>query len=188
MVKSIIGLILIFSLTGCTQLLEMARMQQCTFKFKNVSSIKLSNINFQSVNSLSNITFANAAKLALAYSSGNLPLTFNINLEAKNPNTLQASMNRLDWIAIIDNAEIARGTINQNIQIPANNIATKIPVSVSVNLIEILSGKSKTAILNYAMNLAGGNGQNSRVKVKIKPSIKVGTSYLPMPGYLTLSM
>jgi len=178
---------LIFSLAGCTQLLELSRMRECTFKFKDVSNVRLSNINIQNVSSFSSLRFADAAKLLASYTSGNLPLTFTLNLEAKNPNTMKASMNGLEWIAIIDDIEIAKGNVSQNIVIPANNVATAIRISVSVNLLEVLSGKSKSAILDFGIGLAGAGNTNSRIKIKIKPNIKVGNAYLPMPGYITLT-
>ncbi len=186
-IKSLISFVLLFSLASCTQLLELSRMQQCNFKFKDVSNIRLSNINIQNINSFSSLRFADAAKLLAAYSSGNLPLTFTLNLEAKNPNSMKASMNGLEWIAIIDDIEVAKGNVSQSIVIPPNNVSTEIPISVSVNLLEVLSGKSKTTILDFGMNLAGVGNNKSRVKIKIKPNIKVGNAYLPMPGYITLS-
>ena len=186
-IRYILLFISIAILTGCAQLQELSRFTQCKFDFDSVNKVKLANINIENVTNYNNLGFADVAKLIAGFSSGNLPLTFDLNIMAKNPNTQKASLSRLDWIAIIDDIEIATGAVNHNIEIPANNISTKITLPVSVNLMELLKGQNQSKILNFGMNLAGKGNSPSRVKVKIRPSINVGGQTIQSPSYITLT-
>ena len=180
-------IILSIILTSCVQLQELSRLSQCKFDFESVNQIKLANINIENVSDYSSLGFSNIAKLVSGFASGNLPLTLNVEISAKNPNSKRASMTNMDWIAIIDDIEVARGIINKTIVIPSNNVPTKITLPISVNLMELLKGDNQSKILNFGMNLAGQGNSTSRIKVKIKPSINVGGQIIQSPAYITLT-
>jgi hypothetical protein len=79
------------------------------------------------------------------------------------------------------------GSINNRFTIPPNNGTTIIPLQVSVNLKQVLSGKSLDAIANFAFNLAGAGNKPTRITAKLKPTIMIGQSPLTYPGYITIN-
>lgn len=148
---------------------------------------ELAGIRIDNKKSISDLNMMDAGKISAALLSGRLPLTFNLNVVAQNPNATLAAMNKMEWIALLDDVEVVRGMVNDRVEIPANNGKTNIPVKISVDLKEVLSSKSKDALLNLAFNLTDPSGQPSRVKLKIKPTLMLGSIPVNYPGYITLS-
>ena len=107
-------------------------------------------------------------------------------IEARNPNTADAGLTKIDWILLIDDIEMTRGILDQPVTIPANNGTALIPLQINVDLQKALSGKSADAIINFGMNLAGAGEKPTRFTLKMKPSISVNGFPVSYPGYLDI--
>jgi hypothetical protein len=181
--------ILVFSLfNSCSvfqQTSEIAAFTRCEFRIESARNMKLAGINIQDKSSLSDMSFTEMAKIGSAIAGGTLPLTFDLNIQVKNPNPKLAAMNKLDWILIIDDIEMTRGVLNQRVEIPANSV-TSVPVAMNLDLMKSLSGKSGDALINFALNLAGTGSRPTRIKLKAKPTILVGNTPVEYPGYITI--
>jgi hypothetical protein len=165
---------------------QVANLTKCEFRLKSVDQMRLAGVNIQQVDQLSDLNFIDAARITAAATSGNLPLNFTLNVEAKNPNGAAAGLNRLDWILLIDDIQMVSGVNEQNVQIPANGGTAVIPLTIGVNLKEALKGKSADAIANFGLNLAGAGNKPTRITLKAKPSIMVNGRSIAYPGYLTV--
>jgi hypothetical protein len=180
--------LLISVFTSCSvfqQTSEIAAFTKCEFRIESARNMKLGGVNIQDKHTLSDLSIMEMTKIAGIIAGGTLPLTFDLNVQIKNPNPGMAAMNKLDWILIIDDIEMTRGILNQRIEIQANNITT-VPVAMSLDLMKSLSGKSGDALINFALNLAGTGSRPTRIKLKAKPTILVGTTPIEYPGYITI--
>jgi hypothetical protein len=128
-----------------------------------------------------------AARIMAAVAGSSLPLTFLLNIEGKNPNPTSAGMNKLNWILFIDNIQMTTGSLNDRFTIPPNNGTAMIPIQVSINLKQVLQGKSLDVIANFAFNLAGVGNRPTRIMAKIQPTIMIGQTPLTYPGYITIN-
>ncbi|MBK7027856.1 MAG: hypothetical protein IPH45_00970 [Bacteroidales bacterium] len=164
---------------------QMANLSKCEFKLQSVNQLTLAGINVQSIHKYSDLTLKDAAKLTAAVASGQFPLDFTLNIEAKNPNTAAAGITKLDWILFIDGIEMTKGVVNQQVTIPANNGIAVIPMKMSVDLKQALSGKSLDAIVNFGLNLAGTGNKPTRFTMKLQPTINVSGFPITYPGYIT---
>ncbi|HNW53370.1 MAG TPA: LEA type 2 family protein [Bacteroidales bacterium] len=176
-------------LTSCDvvkQVSQVSNLSKCDFRLESVQRLTLAGVQIQNVKSISDVGMFDAAKLASAVASQQLPLNCILNVEAKNPNTADAGITKIDWILLIDDIEMTSGIIDQPVTIPANNGTAFIPVQVNVDLQKALSGKSADAIINFAMNLAGAGNKPTRFTMKMKPSISVGGFPVSYPGYVTI--
>ena len=182
---TLLGL-LILSTAGCKQLRQMKNFAKCQFRMTTLENARLAGVNVQHIKKVSDVKLLDVATLTAAYMSNNLPLSFTLNLEAKNPNDQPAAMNRMGWIAFIDDVQISQGNLDQRIAVPANGGTAKIPVRINANLKEVLNNKTKDSVLNFGMNLVGNGNQPTRVGIKIKPSIMVGQKAINYPGYITV--
>lgn len=183
----------LFSLTlipGCDvlkQATEMVNLSKCEFRLSSVDQLRLAGVNIQQVHKLSDLNLLDAAKITTAAMSGSaLPLNFTLNVEVKNPNTATAGLSRLDWILLIDDIEMVSGTNEQRVQIPANGGTAMLPLTIGVDLKQVLKGKSGDAIANFGLNLAGAGNKPTRITLKAKPTIMVGSVPVSYPGYLTI--
>jgi hypothetical protein len=153
---------------------------------KSVTDTKLAGVNIHGIKNYTDLNFAQIGKLTAAYLSGNVPLSFNLNLEAKNPNPAEAVLAKFDWILLIDDIQTATGTNNQEYQIPGNAGTQIIPVSISVNLLDLLTDETKNSILNFGFNLADSGNKPTRIGFKIKPTINLNNIPITYPGYIEL--
>lgn len=192
--KKLLSLSAIFFMTiflsGCEilqQAQQMANLTKCEFRLSTVDQLRLAGVDIQQINQLSDLRLMDAAKItAAAASGGSLPLNFTLNVEAKNPNPAIAGLNRLDWILLIDDIEMVNGVNDQRVQIPANGGTSIIPLTIGINLKEALKGKNADAIANFGLNLAGVGNQPTRITLKAKPTIMVGSQAIAYPGYITV--
>jgi LEA14-like dessication related protein len=164
---------------------KAANIVNCQFRVKSADNITLAGVNVQKAQNLQSLSMGDVAMLTTAALGSNLPLNFRLNLEGKNPNTAAAGIVRFDWILFIDGIEMTKGAFNQKVNIPAKGTSL-IPIQMSVNLKKVLSGKSADAMLNFGMNLAGAGNKPTRIKLKLKPTINVGTYPLEFPDYISV--
>ncbi|MBL7138114.1 MAG: LEA type 2 family protein [Bacteroidales bacterium] len=165
---------------------RVVNLINCDFRIQSVTNIMLAGIDMDHISNVKDLTWSDAQKLMVALTKPTFPLTFQLNIDAKNPNATTAGLNSLDYIIYIDDIQMTSGTFNQPVSIPPNNGTASIPMQMTVDLKQVLQGKSAEAILNFAMNLAGSGGEPTRFKVKLKPYILVSGSPLSYPGYITV--
>ncbi|HNS16746.1 MAG TPA: hypothetical protein PKH94_10465 [Bacteroidales bacterium] len=182
------GLALFFSSCGLfEQVGQMATLAKCDFRLKSVQQLTLAGVNIQEIKSISDLGLIDAGIITAALAGGQLPLNFTLNIEAKNPNDQLAAMNRLDWILFIDDIEMLQGVMSEKIQIPGNGGVSVIPLKMNMDLKKVLSGKSAETIINFGFNLAGLGGEPTRITVKAKPTIMVGSREIVYPGYISIT-
>ena len=163
----------------------MKNFGKCDFRIESTKNMKLAGVNIQDKRGISDLSITEIAKIGGAIAGNSLPLVFDLSIEAKNPNTVLAAMNKLDWILLIDNAEMTRGVLEKRIEIPANTTTT-FPVGINIDLMKALGGKSRDALINFALNLAGMSNEPTKIKLKAKPTIYFGTTPVEYPGYITI--
>lgn len=183
--KSLIIIILALILSSCSQLKQLQNLAKCEFRLNSVENVRLAGVNIQDVKSLNQIGISDVAKLSAAYLGNNLPLDLKLNMDARNPNPTATALSALDWIFLIDDIEMTRGITNQRFQIPANQTTT-IPLLLNFDLKKVLTGKSQNALVNFALNLAGSGNTPTRLALKAKPTIQIGSVNIPYPSYLTI--
>ncbi len=185
----IIILSLVVLLSSCDVLKEASSLYnfaKCDFRLNTVENIRLAGVNVQKVKKLSDLSLLNAAKLTTAVATNQLPLDLTLNIEVRNPNTKKAIMNGMEWILIIDDIEMTRGKLNRRIEVMPNNQSAIMPLTLSFDLKKVLTGKSANAMINFGLNLAGAGNKPTRIVLKAKPSIVIGTMTFPYPDYITI--
>lgn len=185
--KLFIGFLLagVLSFQSCDILQQMVTFTKCEFKMNSLTNTKLVGINIQNKKSFSDLSFLDAATATKTLLGGELPLSFNLNIETKNPNTSTAAMQKMEWILYIDDIKITTGILNQKVTIPPSE-TRNIPLAIMLDLKKLLNNKTKTALLNFGFNLADAGNYPTRVKLDIKPTIDVAGIPLAYPGYFTL--
>lgn len=182
----VFAIITIFVSSSCVQLKEMATLSKCEFRLASVQNLSLAGVNVQNITKFSQLNLLDAAKITTAIASGNLPLTFTLNVDVKNPNSIKASMNSLDWILLIDDIEMLNGIVNKRFEIEPLGGVTTLPIALNIDLKKALSSSSGDALLNFGLNLTGVGNKPSRMTLKAKPSILVAGNTIKYPGYINI--
>lgn len=175
--------------TGCDvtqQLQQVYNLTNCEFRIRSADNINLAGVNVQNYKSINDLNIADVIKLTAALTQPSFPLSLQLNLEGRNPNTTSAGLNRIDYILLIDNIQMTTGSLAKSFVIPPNNGSTIIPLQFTIDLKKALQGKSLDAIKNFGFNLAGVGNKPTRISISLKPTIMVGTTQLQYPGYITV--
>ncbi len=179
-----------FVLNSCdvlNQISQVAMLSKCQFRLSTLTNTKLAGVNVQNIKSYKDLSLVDVTKVTAAYATGNLPLSFTLNVEAKNPNTTAAGMSKLDWILLIDDLEVLTGVTEQRITIPANGGTAVLPLNLSFDLLKVIEARNVESLANFGLNLAGAGNRPTRVTLKAKPTIYVGSSPITYPDYITIN-
>lgn len=164
----------------------MATLAKCEFRIESITNLYLSGISVQDIKSISDLTIMDVQQLIRSISSNTFPLNLTLDIEARNPNSSTAGMNKMEWILFIDDIQMTTGSVDQPVSIPGNNGTAIIPVQMDLDLQQILQGKSVDAIINFGLNLAGAGNKPTRFTIKLKPTIMIGENAVVYPGYITV--
>jgi len=186
MKQKILFLITIVFIASCSQIKEFTNLLTCDFRLSTAENITLGGVNVQKLKSFSDLKLVDGAALLANVASGSLPLHFTRNVEARNPNKEKAALNKLDWIAFIDNTQIAAGTTAKRVEIAPNNGTGIFPIQINTDLVKLLSGQSGKNIVNFGLNLVDAGNRPTRISLKAKPTVMVGNYAVQYPGYITI--
>jgi hypothetical protein len=180
-------LVFLLFMQSCSFLKEMTALKKCEFRMTTLEDPRLAGVDVSRVKSFGDIGMVDMGSISMSIMKGELPLSFTLNVEARNPNPATAALNRIEYIAFIDDVEVATGAMDKRIEIPPNGGVSTIPIPLQTDLLEVLSGDSRQALINFGLNLADAGDRPTRVGLKVKPTILIGSLAIDYPGYLTVS-
>ena len=187
--KPLMILFVALGLASCdvlTQVAQMANFANCTFNFNNVNNIQMLGVNLSKGMTKENLNVAQLLSLTNAIMNKSLPVTFNVNVDVKNPNSIAAAMAKMDYILTLNGKQVVSTTMNQAVNVPANSSNT-ISIPITTDLFQLFSGESADAIVNLAFKLAGASSNPVNVGLKVKPYISINGQQLAYPDYLSMN-
>lgn len=161
---------------------KIANLINCQYKIENVANLQLAGVPIQGKSSLGQLGVAEAAKIASAFLGGQMPLSLTVNMGVKNTSSSAAGFTAVKYILALDGQQINTGSINNNFTVNANS-TNMLPISTSIDLKQAFAGKSKDALINLALNLAGQSSKPTMIGLKIKPSFLVNGQNYDWPDY-----
>ena len=187
--RTLIILFVTAGLASCdvlTQVAQMANFANCTFDLNSVNHIEMLGINLSKGMSRENLNISQGLALVNAISNRSLPVTFNVNLDVSNPNSIAASMAKMDYILTLNGKQVVSTTMNNSVNVPAKS-NSMVTIPVTTDLFQLFSGESADAIVNLAFKLAGASSNPVNVGLQVKPYITVGNQQLAYPNYIILN-
>ena len=193
MKKILISLFLLVSFTACEQLAQIANqtaqiinLKNCSFDVNGINNINMLGINLSKGMDKSNLNANQLINVTNSLLNRKLPVSFNVNIDVNNPNSIAASLGKMDYIIALNNKEIVSSTFNQGFSIPANSKG-KVSIPITTDLFQLFSGETADAILNLAFKLAGAQSDPVNLGVKVKPYIKVNNQSLAYPDFISIN-
>ena len=177
---------ILLSVLSCTYLKELTTLKDCEFRMGTLENPVLAGVDISGIFNLKDFSIEQTGKITKSILLGTLPLSFILNVEVKNPNQKNASLNRLEYLAFIDTVKIASGAMEEHVVIPSGGGIATIPVKVETDILDLVKKESVNTLLNYALNLADDGNRPVRVNIKIKPWIQIGSVDREYPGYITV--
>jgi len=187
--KTLIILFVMMGLASCdvlNQVAQVANFANCTFNFNSVNQIQMLGINLSKGMSRESLNTIQLLSLVNAISNRQLPVSFNVNVDVRNPNSIAAAMTKMDYIISLNGKQVISTTMNQAINVPASS-SSVVTIPITTDLFQLFSGESADAIVNLAFKLAGASSDPVNVGLKVKPYININGQQLAYPDYITMN-
>ena len=187
--KTLIILFVTMGLASCdvlNQVAQMANLVNCTFDFNSINQIQMLGVNLSKGMSKTDLNATQLLSLADAIMRKQLPVTFNVNVDVKNPNSIAAAMTKMDYILTLNGKQVVSTTMNNGINVPAKS-SSVVSIPITTDLFQLFSGESADAIVNLAFKLAGASSNPVNVGLKVKPYISINGQQLAYPDFISMN-
>ncbi len=179
-------------ISGCSGITDtITNAQRLQWKLGNVSGMTVSGVDVSNVSSFSSINPLDLVKLTSAVGSGQLPVSFTLNLLAKNPEGEGGSKNSsdliksVDWRLLIDNKETINGVVSGPITVPGVGQTSTIPVGISLDIMQFFQNEGLQSLAGMLLGIGGKSGSPARLSLKIRPTIDTFLGPIS-PGEITV--
>lgn len=175
---------------SCQTLNALAGLSKLQFKLDNIGQVSLAGVNLQNKRSASDFSVMDGLNLVNAFRTGRFPLTFTLNVAAKNPNERSANLSSVEltefpWRLMVDGKETIYGEIGSPVSVPSGGETRVLPLSVSIDLKQFFGDRGYDDILNLALTLAGQGG-TSKLQLMARPSLRTPIGAFRYPSELTI--
>ena len=174
-------------LNSCAVLSELTALIKCEFRLYSFQDPSICGIDMSDRRSPSDFTFLDGQMIAANLLRGTLPFDITLNMEVKNPGTSTAAVNSIEWVAYVDDLEVAAGVVDRRIEVPPSGGLAIVPVKIHADLIDYMEGNNPKTMMNFALNLVGTSDQPSNLSMKIKPSLLIAGQSVQYPGFFTVT-
>lgn len=179
----------IFALSGCDVLKQIGgayNLSQCEYNYNSISNLQIAGINLGNGGS---IPAAKLASIATILSGGgnfqNIPLSFSLNMDVKNPNPNAAFLNALDYSVIINDLEFTQGKMDIPIRIEPG-LSQIVPLNMTIDLKNLMDRYSQPKVASTLNAFLGITPSPTTVKVNIWPKVMVGNTPIKSPAAIPI--
>ncbi|MBA4250973.1 MAG: hypothetical protein C0425_05390 [Chlorobiaceae bacterium] len=179
--KKIIFLAIFVSLlfSSCSVFQTFVNISRLQFKIDGANNISVAGVSVQNKISISDFNAMDILKFTTSITRGTLPITFILNVEARNPNDgtggfarTDATLKAFPYRLVVDNVEVFSGDITSAVVIPAAGQSSIIPIQISFDLVESFRNRGLDGLINLAINIAGlGGGNSTNISLYAKPVV-----------------
>lgn len=185
--------LIIFFFIQCSIFQTITNLSRLKFKLGNVSAFRVNNIDISNKSSLSDLSPMELMSLTNIITKGQLPVSFVLNVDAKNPNDgtggyprTDATLKSFKWRLFIDDKETVSGDIDSPVIIPGTGEVSNIPIRVELDLLQFFKGEGFEKIGNLVLAIGGKQGNSSRITLYATPTISTVLGDIRYPGELKI--
>ena len=186
--KRVVGVMLLilgWGAMGCGAIKEMAQFREVTFRVDRVEGVTLDGLQAHQLME-GDVSPIDVVRLGLAIKQGDLPLTFDVVLDAYNPpeNGVTARLAELSWRVYLEDNPLVEGVLTEGIRIlPGEEVEVAVPVTV--NVLEVVQNNLPDA-LALARSLAGIGGTPRTLRIEVVPVIETPLGRFRYPEPIVL--
>jgi hypothetical protein len=172
------------ALGSCTTLQEIANLRNVDFDIESVSNTNLAGVDVQGIRSYGDLNGGEVARLLAALGRGEMPLTFTLNVGARNPaeNPVNARLVQLDWTLLLDDTETISGVFNDE-RVIAPGAEVLLPISMELDLVRFF-GRNAEDLVELAAAAAGQG--TKEIALRAQPTITTPIGPITYPSSITI--
>lgn len=180
-------IISIVFVVSCSSVKQANNFKDCTYSFASIEDLKVGNIDIQGKKSFRDLNMSETTGISQLLMAKKLPISLTANISITNPNSKTASIDVLEWILLIKDKEIAKGIINNKIEVKPNQ-TINIPIPISTDIGTVLKAFSLSEITHIMFNISDISGIPVEAKLKVKPAIRVGKKEIKSPSFFIINV
>ncbi|HLG31950.1 MAG TPA: hypothetical protein VI362_02835 [Ignavibacteriaceae bacterium] len=189
----LISILMLLANSGCSVYETMVNISRLKFKLGDINNFYISGINISNKTKLEEINPIELLKLSSNFASGKLPVSFTLNVEAKNPNDgtggypkTDATLKSFPWRLEIDGNETIAGNIGSPVSVPGTGELTNIPINLNLDLLEFFNSQGYESLIKLVFSLGGKEGSASRLTLIATPTVTSPIGDIKYPGELKI--
>jgi len=193
LVLIILSVAITFTIYQCSIYQTITNLSRLQFKLGEVNSFRVNDLDISNKSSLNDFNATDLIKLTSSFAQGKLPVSFVLNVDAKNPNDgtggyarTDATLKSFKWRLFIDDKETISGDIDSPVTVPGTGEVTKIPLRVNIDLLQFFKDQGFDRVINLALALGGKNGSTSKITLFATPTVSTPIGNITYPGELTI--
>jgi hypothetical protein len=179
--------------SSCSLFQSLVNLSRMKFKLAGVDQVAVGGIPVGQRTTISQFGPQEILTLVNAISRNNLPITFQVNITAKNPNDGSGGYARTNdaiksfpFRLTIDDKEVFRGDIAQPLVIPGTGEETSFPLAIQFDLLQMYQNKSYQDLLNVVLAISGKGNSKATVAVFAQPTITSALGDLQYPSEIKI--
>lgn len=178
---------------GCSVYQTFVNLSRLKFKLGEVGSFTLNGVNLSNKASLSDFSASEILRISQAVANGTLPVSFVLNVQAKNPNdgtggypNTNATIDDFPWRLLINDKETISGGLNNPVTVPGTGQITVIPLRMNLDLIKFYQNKGYQDLINLALSIGGNKGSSSNLTIYAQPTVSTSLGPIKYPNELRI--
>lgn len=186
---SLLGLFI----SSCSVYNSIMNISKLQYKLGSVNNFRVGITLISDKSKLSDFNAISIVKLTSQVLSGNFPVSFTVNVLAKNPNKNSTVTNSSDitlksfpWTLYIDGKKTISGNISSPVLVPSVENSVIIPLEMKLDLLDFFKEEGLQSIMNLALTLGGQKGSTSKIKIVAEPTIGTPLGNMTYPSPLTI--
>lgn len=189
----VLVLFALFGYAGCSVYQTFVNLSRLQFKLGEVGSFTLNGVNLSNKTSLSDFSASEILRISQAVANGSLPVSFVLNVQAKNPNdgtggypNTNATIDDFPWRLLINDKETISGGLNNPVTVPGTGQITVIPLRMNLDLVKFYQNKGYQDLINLALSIGGNKGSSSNLTIYAQPTVSTSLGPIKYPNELRI--
>ena len=176
---------LVLSVSGCATIQEVSNLRKVNFQLDRVAETQLAGVEVGSLRSYEDLSATNVLRLGSALSKGEMPLSFNLHVQATNPesNSVDARLTQMDWTLLLEDKETVSGQFDQEVVLPPGQ-PQDVSFRVELDLVRFFDDNLK-GLVNLASAISG-DAPSQNIKLRVQPTVNTMLGPVKYPSPITV--
>lgn len=174
------------TLAGCQSLREVANLRLVDFDIDRVSNAYLAGVDLSRLQTYEDLRAADIARIGAAVVQRELPLRFQLHLNAENPegNAVQARLVQMDWTLFLEDRQTVSGVFDDEVLLPPGQ-TVDIPIAIELDLVRFFDENARD-LVELALAVTGQGGAPKDVRLEATPTIRTPFGPIRYPEPITI--
>ena len=188
-----LAVLLLTAITSCSVYQTFVNLSRIQFKLGTVGDFTLNGVNLFNKSRLSDFSAAEILRISQAVASNSLPVSFVLNVQAKNPNdgtggypNTNATLDDFPWRLLVNDNETISGGLGNPVSVPGTGEIVNIPLRINLDLVKFFRNKSYQDLIDLALAIGGSKGSSSNLTRYAQPTVSTSLGPIKYPNELRI--